>query len=385
MLTVIIKGHIMNLLKIGVIVHGPKIIDSGCAEKIINLLSDYGEVSSRLGGTMGRTAVIDAHLENLINIEDKLLPSQSIKLLSEDNDILFLLNYGKSVVTGHTFGYKVLNNAGRNINLIQIERPSEDDGVIIQWNDFDNDELISDLSQRLSLKVISSDEAINLVKDLTGFNEEDNVIKRKVAGVSPGENIMMNGIIIGKVTGENLTIVAKDNMIVDMIGGEIKKQGLEKLGHVDLTKAIIKTGLLRTTENIKPRSIKHVPNEQLKAIFLNHAAEDIYKYNYADVLVSIGDDTSLLSSDILYRFNIPIIGITDGDLDKVVLKGFKLDESVIIQVQSGFDDIIGQSIHEKIFNNGEIIEIESIDNLKEKILNLIDDSGLKYIIVDKQL
>lgn len=385
MLTVIIKGHIMNLLKIGVIVHGPKIIDSGCAEKIINLLSDYGEVSSRLGGTMGRTAVIDAHLENLINIEDKLLPSQSIKLLSEDNDILFLLNYGKSVVTGHTFGYKVLNNAGRNINLIQIERPSEDDGVIIQWNDFDNDELISDLSQRLSLKVISSDEAINLVKDLTGFNEEDNVIKRKVAGVSPGENIMMNGIIIGKVTGENLTIVAKDNMIVDMIGGEIKKHGLEKLGHVDLTKAIIKTGLLRTTENIKPRSIKHVPNEQLKAIFLNHAAEDIYKYNYADVLVSIGDDTSLLSSDILYRFNIPIIGITDGDLDKVVLKGFKLDESVIIQVQSGFDDIIGQSIHEKIFNNGEIIEIESIDNLKEKILNLIDDSGLKYIIVDKQL
>lgn len=385
MLTVIIKGHIMNLLKIGVIVHGPKIIDSGCAEKIINLLSDYGEVSSRLGGTMGRTAVIDAHLENLINIEDKLLPSQSIKLLSGDNDILFLLNYGKSVVTGHTFGYKVLNNAGRNINLIQIERPSEDDGVIIQWNDFDNDELISDLSQRLSLKVISSDEAINLVKDLTGFNEEDNVIKRKVAGVSSGENIMMNGIIIGKVTGENLTIVAKDNMIVDMIGGEIKKHGLEKLGHVDLTKAIIKTGLLRTTENIKPRSIKHVPNEQLKAIFLNHAAEDIYKYNYADVLVSIGDDTSLLSSDILYRFNIPIIGITDGDLDKVVLKGFKLDESVIIQVQSGFDDIIGQSIHEKIFNNGEIIEIESIDNLKEKILNLIDDSGLKYIIVDKQL
>jgi hypothetical protein len=102
-------------------------------------------------------------------------------------------------------------------------------------------------------------------------------------------------------------------------------------------------------------------------------------------LVSIGDDTTLLSSDILYRFNVPIIGITDGDLDKVVLKGFKLDESLIIQVQSGFDDVIGHSIHEKIFNNEENIEIESIDNLKEKILNLIDDSGLRYTIVDKQL
>ena len=375
----------MKSLKIGVIVHGPKIIDSGCAEKIIKILGDYGEVTCRLGGTMGRTAVIDAHMEDIINIEDKLLPSQSINLLSEDNDVLFLLNYGKSIITGHTFGYKVLNNAGKNINLIQIERPFEEDGVIIQWNDFKNESLIKDLSKRLHLKVISSIEAINTVRELTGFNEVEGTVKRKVAGVSPGENIMMNGIIIGKVTDNHLTIIARNNEIIKMVGGEIKKHGVEKLGQVDLTKAIIKTGLLRTTDNIKPRSIKHVPNKHLKAVFLNHAAEDIYKYNCADVLVSIGDDTTLLSSDILYRFNIPIIGITDGDLDKVVLKGFKLDESLIIQLPSGYDDKVGAWIHEKIFNNEESIEIRSIDNLKENVLNLIDKSGLKFKIVDKQL
>lgn len=385
MLIVIFKGYIMKSLKIGVIVHGPKIIDSGCAEKIIKILGDYGEVTCRLGGTMGRTAVIDAHMEDIINIEDKLLPSQSINLLSEDNDVLFLLNYGKSIITGHTFGYKVLNNAGKNINLIQIERPFEEDGVIIQWNDFKNESLINDLSKRLHLKVISSIEAINTVRELTGFNEVEGTVKRKVAGVSPGENIMMNGIIIGKVTDNHLTIIARNNEIIKMVGGEIKKHGVEKLGQVDLTKAIIKTGLLRTTDNIKPRSIKHVPNKHLKAVFLNHAAEDIYKYNFADVLVSIGDDTTLLSSDILYRFNIPIIGITDGDLDKVVLKGFKLDESLIIQLPSGYDDKVGAWIHEKIFNNEESIEIRSIDNLKEKVLNLIDKSGLKFKIVDKQL
>lgn len=375
----------MKSLKIGVIVHGPRIIDSGCAEKIINVLKDYGQVSCRLGGTMGRTAVIDARLEDVINIKDKLLPSQSIELLSRDNDILFLLNYGKSSVTGHTFGYKVLNNAGKDINLIQIERPGEDDGVIIQWNDFDNSSLINKLSERLALKIITSREASELVENLTGFDKEHNTVKRKVAGVSPGENIMMNGIIIGKVTDDNLTIISRDNNIVEMIGGQIKEHGIEKLGPVDLTKAIIKTGLLRTTENIKPRSIKHLPNKNLIAVFLNHAAEDIYKYNNADVLVSIGDDTTLLSSDILYRFNIPIIGITDGDLDKVVLKGFKLDESLIIQLQSGYDDIIGDSIHEKIFDNKESMEIESIDRLKEDVLKLIDDSQLEYSIVDKQL
>ncbi len=375
----------MKSLKIGVIVHGPRIIDSGCAKKIIGILEDYGTVTCRLGGTMGRTAVMDAHMENIINIKDKLLPSQSIKLLSETNDILFLLNYGKSNITGHTFGYKVLNNAGKQINLVQIERPAEDDGVIIQWNDFDNGELLDKLSERLSLEIISSAEATELVENLTGFDKDENIVKRKVAGVSPGENIMMNGIIIGKVTDDNLTIIAQNNNIVEMIGGQIKEHGIEKLGQVDLTKAIIKTGLLRTTKNIKPRSIEHLPNNQLVAAFLNHAAEDIYKFNNVDVLVSVGDDTTLLSSDILYRFNIPIIGITDGDLDKVVLEGFKLDESIIIQLQSGYDDIIGNLIQEKIFKNKESRKIESIQQIREEILKLVDDSGLKYTIVDKQL
>ena len=375
----------MKKLRIGVIVHGPGIIDSGCAEKIINILKDYGQVTSRLGGTMGRTAVIDAHLENLINIEDKLLPSESIKILSEDNDVLFLLNYGKSVVTGHTFGYKVLNNAGRDINLIQIERPAEDDGVIIRWNDYNYDTLVNNLSYRLSLKVISSDDASRLVEDLTGFKQDKKVIKRKVAGVSPGENIMMNGIIIGKVTSNNLTIIAENNQITGMNGGIIKEHGIEKLGKVDLTKAIIKTGLLRTSKNVNPRIIKHIKNKQLIAVFLNHAAEDIYKYKDSDLIVSVGDDTTLLSSDILYRFTIPVIGITDGDLDKVVLHGFKLDESLIIQVQPGFDDIIGQQIFENIFHNKEKIQIESIESFKKTILDYINNLNIEYSVVDKQL
>ncbi len=375
----------MKKYKIGVIVHGPGIIDSGYAKKIIEILEDYGEVQSRLGGTMGRTAVIDAHMENVINIKDKLLPNQSIKLLAEDNEVLFLLNYGKSIITGHTFGFKVLNNAGKNINLIQIERPGESDGAIIQWNDYDNSFLINELKKRLNLSVTPSEEAISLVKNLTGFNRQDNLVERKVAGVSPGENIMLNGIIIGKVTGEELTIIAKDNKIVEMTGGKIKEHGLEKLGNIDLTTAIIKTGLLRKADGVKPRSIEHIQNENLVAAYLNHAAEDIYRFNNADILVSVGDDTTLLSSDILYRFNIPIIGITDGDLDKVVVQGFKLDESLIIQVQSGYDDIIGNEIFEKIFDGQESIHIESINEFKEEILNLVKESKLDYRIVDKQL
>ena len=47
-------------MEIGVVVHGPGIVDSGWALEIINLLSKLGDVRCRLGGTMGRTAIIDA-------------------------------------------------------------------------------------------------------------------------------------------------------------------------------------------------------------------------------------------------------------------------------------------------------------------------------------
>ena len=370
--------------KIGIIVHGPGIVDSGYAKKIINFLSKKGDVTCKLGGTMGRTAVIDAHLENVIDIKEKLLPSQSISLLS-DNDILFLLNSGKSIITGHTFAYKVLNNVEKEVNLIQIERPDKKDGSVIQWSSFDDYGLIDQIADEFNLAVTSHSDVKDMVKNLTGFEYSDNTIKRKVAGVSPGENIMLNGIVIGKANSDSLTIIAEKNQIVDMIGGDLKQHGLEKLGLCDLSKAIIKTGYLRRMDDVIPRSIKHEYKDILRAAYLNHAAEDIYQYRNVDILISVGDDTTLLSSDILYRFNVPIIGITDGDLDKVVLKGFKLDESLIIQVQSGYDDIVGDLIYKKIFIDKNIIRIKDIEVFKEKILRIVNDSGIKYTIVDKQL
>ena len=127
-------------MRIGVVVHGPNIIDSGYAVKLIDLLGEYGEVSARLGGTMGRTAVIDASLEDVIDISRKLVPSDSLKIFYDDDvDVIFLLNYGKSDVTGQVFGYKVYNHykdkiSDNTVPVIQIERPGEADGSIIAWN-----------------------------------------------------------------------------------------------------------------------------------------------------------------------------------------------------------------------------------------------------------
>ncbi len=367
-------------MKIGVVVHGPNIIDSGYALKLIGLLKDYGEVKARLGGTMGRTAVIDASLEKIIDISCKLVPSDSLKIFHDVGvDVIFLLNYGKSDVTGQVFGYKVYNHYvekidENNIPVIQIERPGEDDGSIIMWNN--NLELGYELSEKLDLDIVDPEEVYeNHIK-----NDDAGLNQRIVHGVGPGENIMVNGVVIGKTNSNQLTLIARDGYIVDIVGGELKQHGLEKLGEVDLDSAIIKTGLLRHAKVI-PRVISNQKADNFKVTFLDHAGEDVYKFRDSSLVITVGDDTTLISSDILYRFDVPIIGITDGDLDKVVENGFKVKDSIIFEVESGFDDIIGQNIQRIIFNgNNESYEFNDISEVRIKIIEIIKNINCNYKI-----
>ncbi|WP_405304301.1 DUF2117 domain-containing protein [Methanobrevibacter sp.] len=370
-------------MRIGVVVHGPNIIDSGYALKLINLLYDYGEVSARLGGTMGRTAVIDASLENTINIRKKLVPSDSLKIFHDDGvDVIFLLNYGKSNVTGQVFGYKVYNHYlnkidNNSIPVIQIERPGEEDGSIICWNN--GLDLAMELSKRLNLDIVSPEEIYN--NHIKQDNIPDNHTHRIVHGVSPGENIMVNSVVIGKTDSDKLVLIAKDNHIVDIIGGTLKAHGLEKLGEVDIESAIIKTGLLRKAK-VTPRILdKNENDEEFKVAFLDHAGEDVYKFRNCDVVVTVGDDTTLISSDILYRFDIPIVGITDGDLDKVVEDGFKAKNSIIFEVESGFDDVCGQAIERELFDGNHVNSgFSDIRQVEEKIVEIINTINCKYKI-----
>ena len=367
-------------MKIGVVVHGPNIIDSGYALKLINLFKEYGEVSVRLGGTMGRTAVIDASLENVIDISKKLVPSDSLKIFhDEDVDVIFLLNYGKSDVTGQVFGYKVYNHYvdkidDNNIPVIQIERPGEEDGSVIPWNN--ELDMVDEMSEKLNLAVVTPEEVYNnhIRQDDAGLNQ------RIVHGVSPGENIMVNSVVIGKTNSDKLTLISKENHIVDIIGGELKEHGLEKLGEVDLESAIIKTGLLRHAK-VKPRVIGHDDCKEYKVTFLDHAGEDVYKFRDSSLVITVGDDTTLISSDILYRFDIPVVGITDGDLDKVVESGFKVKNSIIFEVESGFDDVCGQDIKRIMFGDEQITyDYSNIDEVKDKIIEIIKNINCKYKI-----
>ncbi len=431
-------------MEIGVVVHGPGIIDSGWAMKIIDYLSNYGNVRCRLGGTMGRTAVIDAGLENIINISMKLLPSESLEIFNTENvDVIFLLDYGKSQETGHVFGYTAFNHYFKKISnedylstnhksfydsdipVVQIERPGEEDGSIISWNvdvnrkikqktkglfsrSDDSDEesfdfvgMFNDLIEEFNLTKHTPEDVLNnYFSEISQAADEETVRERiadfpddgsqftyrRIHGASPGENILVNGFVIGYSESDAPILLARDDIIVDIIGGVVKGHGVEKLGPVNLSNAIVKTGLLRKSKEVIPRvldsdfvSINDVEmnsssnglenkENSFKIAYVDHAAYDIYRFKNFDLVVTVGDDTTLVASDILYRFDIPIIGITDGDLDKVVEKGFVNDKSIILEVAPDFDDIVGHNIHERLFSSNSVLEIPY-----EEDFNNVDD------------
>jgi len=368
-------------MKIGVVIHGPEIIDSGYASKILKLLEEFSEIiylKVKLGGTMGRVAVIDNNLENIIDISEKMVPSQCLKKLS-DNDILILMNYGKSKETGHTFGKIVVGRADIDKPIIQIERPGEKDGTILIWNKnaANSDELnnlINYLSEKLNLKVESCiSEGLNTWK-------EGNKTFRKVHGVDKNETIMLNGIVIGKALENNITIVEEDGKIVDIINGEVKWHGVEKLGKINLEKAIIKTGVLRRhPSNIKKdknkkemKITKKNENDKKRGevIIINHAGEDVLEYiknKTNPIVITIGDDTTTICGDILARFGIKIIGITDGDRDNILKNPIITEGSNIFLIKNWKDDDVGKILGE-ILKNKNLTYDDTLYRIKE-ILN----------------
>jgi len=308
-------------IKVGVVIHGPGIVDSGYGERILHILREFSEdieITAKVGGNMGRVAVIDRGLEDLIDISERLYPSQCLRRL-RDRDILVLLNYGKSRETGHTFGRIVVERGEVNKPVIQIERPGEKDGSILVWNrgscsgsirEF-LDNLLSYLSEKLDLKV---EECIG--NSLSVWKEGGRTFRR-IDTVDPGEAIIVNGVVVGMALGSPVVLIVERGRIVEIVRGKIKRDGVERLGPVDLGSAIVKTGLLRrgSFRGNAPYVLSSDPLGDV--LIVDRGDIDILKeLKNGDVstVVTIGSDTTSILSGILSRFNVKIVGIADKDI-----------------------------------------------------------------------
>lgn len=345
-------------MRIGIILHGHEIVDVGSAKQVIDLFRQEHEVVVKLGGTMGRTAVLDACLEDVIDISEGRTPSETILSIKDRIDLAILLNHGKTLDTGRHFGALVASKIPCS-PLVHIERPDCGGRIIYYSPQFKRcaEYVRSILHGTCDLPIELGNPAPFSVR------QEGELVIRRVSGAFCGENIRLDGIVIGEVMRPEPEIVCREGRIVDLRGINIKPHGLEKLENrkLDLFTAKIKTGNIRRSLH-EPR-IKKVKHGEKIAI-IDHCAESTFELvKDAGMVITVGDDTTTIAADILARLGIPVIGIVDGDMDGVLVNTVVPAGSVIIRVKPGFDDIVGREVFETVMGgklrhsmeNGELL------------------------------
>lgn len=348
-------------LRIGVVVHGPEVIDSGSALKALSYLKRFGEVNAVLGGTMGRLAVMDAGLEDVIRISPKRRPSESIKDLQPDSDLIIILNQAKTRETGLAFGQKVAAHAGASRPIIQIDCGGR--FVAMLAGSVELEEIVETIGEDLGLESLKRRDFTHSISHPA---KDGDIIKRRITGVLPGEPISINGTVVAKATEVTVEIWAQNGKIVKIKGAELKPHGLEKLSFVDLESAIVRSGNIRRTE-ARPKTRACSGNG---AALIYHSAEDAFEIaEDACIAVTVGDDTTAIAGDILSRLGVPLIGIVDGDLDGLSQKTTMPKGSMVIRVEAGYDDIIGGRIRDELFLGKNSAFINASD-LADKIMKI---------------
>ena len=349
--------------RIGVVIHGPEIIDSGGARRVLDILAEHYEVAAFLGGTMGRTAVIDAHLEDRIDISRRTSLSGAINSLQGAAAVV-LLNRGKTTGSGIAFGRIILSRT-KHIPIIQIERPMEDDGVVIPWNDAMP--LAEQVAGMLNLPIRMPPAA----QDVLVVRTNEKQTRRSIHDAVPGETIRINGIVVGTVVSDNVEIVVEAGRIVDIAGARIKEHGIEKLGRIDPGTALVRTGSIRRTDHVPRIGTTERRRTNPSVVLIDHDAESTFELAAdADLAVTIGDDTTAIAGDILYRLGIPIIGITDMDIDNVLTNANIFPGSVVLRVEPGYDDVVGGMVQNLVFDGANQVKASSIDSVREQVIEI---------------
>jgi len=318
-----------------------------------------GRVNAVLGGTMGRVAVIDADLEGIITINTRRRPSISIRDMAEDSDIVIILNQAKCRETGLAFGTMVAKLAGIDKPLIQIDCGGRFVADLTLSHFASDSEDINEEGLAVAAR-LAADLGLDLLRprprDCTLI--QGDTVRRIMTGVIPGELISVNGTVIGRAIGAEVEIKAKGGKIIDLKGAEPKMHGLEKLHRVDLEKAIIRSGSIRRST----ARARIGENRGEGAAFIDHCAEDAFEAaGGAAVALTVGDDTTAIAGDILARLGIAVVGIVDGDIDRLAGSLTILPGSIIIRVRPGYDDIVGGRAREEIFRGEDRISISAPD------------------------
>jgi hypothetical protein len=388
-----LPGHLrsgdpaLSDLLIGVIIHSPEVTELGITAAFLKRLEADGlRYHAILGGVMGRLAILDAKLEEKVFINHSYKPSGAIDHLIKRNvDLIILLNQGISRESGLTFGAQVIEKSSLlpffNLPVIQLDRLRDKDAFLVNWT----------TAHPLFQRWIAEHYPIPPIQTPTpkeSIRINGEYVTRILRAVQIGDKILVNGVVIGEVTSNHVEITTKSGQIYSIEGGTKDNHGIEKLGQADLATARTTTLKSLRRVHLSPKRVIPSPRKKTNTIMLTWRGESIYYHvDRIDALVSIGDDTTLVSTEILSRFSLPIIGIIDGDSDGILYDETSLTQlaeiapphSLFIQVKPESDDVVGRLIEKEIFQRQSKIKYTDLEELKKKILEIAHDYLLETV------
>jgi hypothetical protein len=303
------------------VIHGPEIFDSGAVMEIVRLLDP-----SRLivAGVMARTAAEESGL----SCEYPGLPPSVV--MKEIREPAILANQGKTPDSGRIFGEIVASRLERK-GLLQIELSGR---RVFCWG-----RPVDDLA--LGIAALTGCEAVSMEIPDPVRDPGTRIIR----GCVRGEPVYVNGIVIGKASGEEVVLRSDGEDVIPVSGLIAKSHGLEKLrrlGRVDISRAWCKSGSVRS----KSPAISKRTGSSGRVVFVDHCGHRLYdEIHHKGVcgIVSVGDDTTYVCGHIGAHLGIPVFGIVDGDRDQVVSPGFA-PGSWLALADPGTDDELGLEI-----------------------------------------
>lgn len=298
------------------VVHGPEIFDRGDAGWLLDHIRPGRTI---VAGVMARTAAEESGLD----VEfDGRSPS---RVITEITGPVFLASRGKTPGSGRVFGGIVASRLGSR-GLVHVECSSR---TVYTWNS--GDPLLA--LGLAGLTGYGSEDAVTIP-------EEDDTV-RTIRGCLPGEPVYVNGIVIGRATGETVTLKAGSGGIEAVSGIVVKHHGIEKLGRsapVDLRTAWCKSGAVRSAV---AKSGCRAPRAG-RVVVIDHCGHTIYRSLEPDCcgVLAIGDDTTAVCGHVCLHRGIPVLGITDNDCDAILPSAFA-PGSVILDTRPDRDDDLG--------------------------------------------
>jgi len=201
---------------------------------------------------------------------------------------------------------------------------------------------------------------------------------RELGGVLPGENVWVNGVVVGKATSDRVSIGKDESGRIIAQGIELKATGIARLGAYDPGKAHVRSGVVRRTK--APLRVRQ-GRRSSGTFLIDHAAERaIYHCRDASLVVTVGDDTSRTAGSVLARFGVPIVAIIDGDEDGISTDHALAEGSVVLRMMPGTDDLVGADVREKVFlGRDRINQVVGPEEMARRIIGIAKERYVDVI------